>query len=180
MLSYGEGKPPLFIMIECRNCKTFKERSSYPNKMTASLSKWCRECRTEYKKESNSKHSATRADKQLKRYYAKKKCPLVWELRKKKQREYNKTSRGRAIRLADTRARQAGLKQRTPIWVDRSALRKWYIDRQEGFCVDHIIPLKGENVSGLHVPWNLQYLTENENVAKSNSLPPHPQQLAVV
>lgn len=64
-------------------------------------------------------------------------------------------------------------KQATPKWLcteDKAKIKEIYYNCPKGYQVDHIVPLKGKNVCGLHVPWNLQYLTILDNAKKSNKL----------
>ena len=56
-----------------------------------------------------------------------------------------------------------------PKWADLNKIKEIYLKCPEGFHVDHIIPLNGEFVSGLHVENNLQYLTIAENLSKNNT-----------
>lgn len=43
-----------------------------------------------------------------------------------------------------------------------------YANCPTGLEVDHIIPIKNDLVCGLHVPWNMHYVTRSENARKSN------------
>lgn len=65
---------------------------------------------------------------------------------------------------------------RIPPWADKAAMRAIYsealrLTKATGVIhhVDHVIPLKGKAVSGLHVETNLQILTAVENIRKHNS-----------
>jgi hypothetical protein len=74
--------------------------------------------------------------------------------------------------------RRASLIERMPKWIDESHkkdIESFYesasafkIYTGQTYHVDHIVPLLGKTVSGLHVPWNLQVLPEIENLKKSN------------
>lgn len=59
--------------------------------------------------------------------------------------------------------------QATPSWANLDKIHTFYLNCPEGFHVDHIIPLQGELVSGLHTIENLQYLSALENIQKSNN-----------
>lgn len=70
------------------------------------------------------------------------------------------------------RARKAHVKTSTPAWADLKAITAFYKACPKGLHVDHIIPLRGERVSGLHVVSNLQYLTARANLKKGSSYSP--------
>lgn len=62
---------------------------------------------------------------------------------------------------AKTAKYRATKKQATPPWLTKEQLKEIetiYIMCPKGHDVDHIVPLQGKEVRGLHVPWNLQYL----------------------
>jgi hypothetical protein len=57
---------------------------------------------------------------------------------------------------------------RVPRWANLTAIAEIYSARPDGYHVDHIVPLQGKTVCGLHVEHNLQYLSAVENIKKGN------------
>jgi len=92
------------------------------------------------------------------------------------KKEYRALNKGKINAL--NAARKKVIKQQTPKWV--GTVEKWFIletyelaalrTKMFGFSwnVDHIIPLQGKIVSGLHVPSNLQVIPAIENIRKKN------------
>jgi len=94
-----------------------------------------------------------------------------WKIsNKKKVSEYNKfyTETNPEIVKRKNLKRYAAKKNRLLNCDDNVDMLNIIKSCPEGYAIDHIIPLQGKNVSGLHVSWNLQYLTKSENSSKSN------------
>jgi hypothetical protein len=92
------------------------------------------------------------------------------EVAKLRSRDWRKLNPGH--RNALKRKYVADKFQRTPIWANLSEIVAFYKKCQKGFHVDHIYPLRGRLVSGLHVLENLQYLPAKENMRKNNRFVP--------
>lgn len=70
---------------------------------------------------------------------------------------------------ANSTKRKTAKLKRLPSWADLNAIKQIYVNAaKQGLVVDHIIPLRGKRVSGLHVANNLQLLTPSENSSKGN------------
>jgi hypothetical protein len=90
------------------------------------------------------------------------------EKSRSKSREW--PAKNRAAHRAKIARRRAALKQASPVWADKKAILEVYKTCPIGYHVDHIVPLNGKNVCGLHVHWNLQHLPAKENLSKGNKL----------
>ena len=157
----------------CSKCKDSHLVSSFhKNKNTKDgLARWCKEC---VKANSKQWYDKTPREKQLV-------TKRAWQ---EKNREYvnaynnawqKANPEKHAAREAKRRAKKLSA---TPSWLtgpQRAQINRTYklahlmreITGKE-YHVDHIAPLNGENICGLHVPWNLQVIQARDNLSKSN------------
>ena len=128
----------------CTKCNETKDLSLFEKKKTGKWGRgsWCKKCKSLDR--SNYSRSKNYRKSNLKYYYS------------------HKSAR-RAIKAR----RRAALLKATVAGYE-AELKLIYVNCSEGMEVDHIVPLQGKIVCGLHVPWNLQYLSPEENRKKSN------------
>lgn len=141
------------------------------------------EHRQRYRKENPEAHRKSSREYSRRNRQEETKRHANWRKQNKDKRaawlsEYRKSPIIAAGRAAEASARRAAKRHACPSWVNRSALADIYVEarrrsQETGIKhhVDHIVPLVNERVCGLHVPWNLQILTAEENLQKSNSFP---------
>lgn len=151
----------MFLCFEFKTCTRCLKKLEYKyfqrrNIKTGQLHEQCKFCKAQYRK-----HRIKTVPGFAER---------LRELSRKQTKEYHQNWRkkNRGLATSYTVKYKNSKIQRTPSWADLKAIELFYVNCPEGYEVDHIIPLQGKNVSGLHVVENLQYLTVKENRSKSN------------
>ena len=94
------------------------------------------------------------------------------------ERQRDKQVENRPLKAYHQALRRARLRHSAPAWLtpEQKAeiktlyVEAWRLTRDTGVLhsVDHDVPLKGKDVCGLHVPWNLKVMTWQDNVVKGN------------
>lgn len=133
---------------------------------------WCKTCRNEVRKA----RYARNPNKELKQNAQWRKANHERQLYLQR-RHYQDNKH---VYTEKSIARSARLKDATPPWFslqDRGKVKELYRIAAllsgatgESWHVDHIIPLNGKMVSGLHIPDNLRVIRGKENLSKGNSL----------
>jgi len=140
------------------------------------------ETRAEYFKQYNQSEASQKAKRE---YYERNKKQVIARAaarpveQRRLHREKYKTQNPELYKALNS-VRKRRHKNATPKWItpeQKLAMRNLYLKAQElskiarqRYVVDHIIPLISESVCGLHVPWNLRVITQEENLKKSNKL----------
>jgi hypothetical protein len=151
------------LTSKCKMCRkqdarTFYERKDNKHKIIAHSTQW--------KKNNPDKDKQHRSKHRIKY--------------KERYQKYEKTraQNNPGYFAAKTKKRYSAKLKRTPPWLsieDFKQIEKEYLlaawcseVMKEKYHVDHIVPLQGKTVSGLHVPWNLQVIPARDNIRKGN------------
>lgn len=169
----------------CNKCQQTKPLHQFSKNRTAKfgVSSCCKVCQSAYNKTYREKNreallQADRDRYENNREELKAKSAAYKQRNKEYYLEYNRTyyKQNKHKFLAANSKRRGVVSQATPSWLSeeqKCEIENLYWFAQdlravsgETYHVDHIIPLQGKDVCGLHVPWNLQILPADINLQK--------------
>jgi hypothetical protein len=145
----------------CKELRPYDATQERRSKASGFFGAKCWTCYLEHKKPGNLLAS--------KRWYEKNATPEFLAAEVQRHLAWQKENPAKAN--AGTYKYRAKKYSATPPWADEDAILAYYEAAQAfGLEVDHVIPLNGALVSGLHVHTNLQLLTRAENASKGNRI----------
>ena len=151
---------PLDFFVKHKDCKDGRTNK-------------CKECHNEWRKSYYTKNKAKIAETQK----------ASVQKRRSEGKDVNNPAKDYSKRNPHYKRfyasqRKSHVKKATPSWLTKEQkkdIQALYDLRPKyealfgvKYHVDHIVPLRGENICGLNVPWNLQILEANLNMAKRN------------
>ena len=179
-------------MKTCTQCKQSKELSEFSkqkkgrNGLTAACKACCKQWKVSNKERQRQNDKQWYQDNKghMKQQYQDNKGHRKQYYQDNKEHVKQRYKRWRLANLDKCNAyaaqRRAAKLNATPPWLTKEDFKKieaFYtlakdMEARDGikYHVDHIHPLQGENLCGLHVPWNLQVIPATENLSKSNRI----------
>jgi len=167
--------------VKCSLCEEDKQEEAFSKqKNTRGRCYWCKVCMRkknkqwmQENKEKRYEYSKDRREKNLEKFKAAKR---KWDTENFEHRRAYRQANAAYYKERNMYRRARALNA-TPSWLTpdmKASIKELYwladdLKRVSGqiYHVDHVVPLCGKTVCGLHVPWNLQILPEDINVAKN-------------
>jgi hypothetical protein len=160
-------------MKTCKTCQETKELSSFYKQAVRGLGGvrgTCKTCDNVKKQEYRTANREMLLLSKKQDYLANQERYL------ENKKQYRQNNKGKINALVA--ARKKVIKQRTPTWLtkfDKLKIKCMYSvaamltrENKEPWHVDHIVPLQGKIVSGLHTPSNLRWMRGVDNISKKN------------
>ena len=160
----------------CKKCKQFKTGFHKDLAKKDGLCTICKDCKKQNTKNWSADNREYSREVSSIWYAANKDKPEVKEKRRSIESAWRKSNPDK--RCANQNKRRATKLSATPPWLTDE--QNAHINRTYRLCsviseatgqkyhVDHIVPLQGKDVCGLHVPWNLRVIPAKLNLSKGN------------